>query len=248
MQTVEDIRRFKIENYDFRPLEITFRMTSPICLTFPFIFFDGIVAHLMNRYLDPEGYRALPSKKVVKRVGEVSLPIKKYFFSGEEYIYHASVSIFDQDQAYVTTIYKRFCEKYLDFSRVKRKRIDRSRGFFKDYMIKLVYVPARKVTFYAYGDPGALEVLLQGLPGLGKKTAIGFGMIKDFTIKEIDNDYSIVKDGVAMRSIPVEAVRWTSEVVLMAYRAPYWAKEHVKPCVPPFARCELWKGNGKSTS
>ena len=56
MQTVEDIRRFKIENYDFRPLEITFRMASPICLTFPFIFFDGIVAHLMNRYLDPEGY------------------------------------------------------------------------------------------------------------------------------------------------------------------------------------------------
>ena len=235
MQVTEDIRKFKIEYYDFRSLEITFRMASPICLTYPFIFFDGMIAHLMNRYLDPEGYRALPSKRVVKKVGEVSLPIKRYYFNDKEYIYHASVSIFDQGQAYVTTIYKRFYEKYLDFNRIKRKKIDRSRGFFRDYMIKLVYIPARKVTFYACGDAEALDVLFQGLPGLGKKTAIGFGSIKDYSIKEINEDYSIVKDGMAMRSIPAEAVKWSSEIVLMAYKAPYWAKENVKPCVPPFA-------------
>ena len=213
-------------------------MSTPVCLTYPFIFFDGIVAHLMNRYIDPEGYRALPSKRVVKKASSVELPIKRTSRDGVS-VYHASVSIFDVKDAYTTTIYKRFCEKYLDLNRIRKKKIDRRRGLFRDFMIKLVYVPARRVTFYTCGDAEALEKLLSALPGLGKKTAIGFGMISNFTIKDVREDRSLVHKGKAMRPIPVELVKYAEEVVPMAYRAPYWAKENVKPCVPPFAGVEL---------
>lgn len=232
----------------FEPLEISFRMETPICLTYPFIFFDALIAHLRNRYVDPEGYRALPSKKVVKKASEIDIPIKKMVLPSGDFIYHASVSIFDFNEGYITTIYKRFCEKHLNYEKIKRKKIDRGRGFFRDYMIKLVYVPAKTVTFYVNGDVEQIEKLLEGLPALGKKTAIGFGVIKDFKIKEIKDDRSIIWNGKAMRPIPMEAVSEASEIVLMAYKPPYWAKENHRPCVPPFAECELWKESGGNTS
>ncbi|WP_456478144.1 hypothetical protein [Geoglobus ahangari] len=219
---------------DFRPLRITFRMASPVCLTYPWIHFDAILAHLMQRKLDSHGYRSLPSKRVVKVTGKSILPLKKT--AG---IYHASVSFFDVSEAYTTTIYKRFCEKHLDLRRIRRKKIDRARGHFRDYMISLVYVPAKRVTFYANGNPDRIESLLEGLPGLGKKVAIGFGFIKDFRIHESDEDHSIVKDGRAMRPIPLPLLEATSEVVAMAYKPPYWAKEFVAPCAPPGAWVKL---------
>lgn len=225
----------------FVPLRIEFRMATPVCLSYPFIFFDGLIAHLFWRHQEPEEYRCLPSKRVVKKVGELKLPLKRFYFSKDKYIYHASVSIFDVNNAYVTTIYKKFCERYLDYNKIRRKKIDRTRGYFKDWSVRLVYIPARKVVFYANGNPDAIESLIQGLPGLGKKTSIGFGAIKSFKIEMIDEDWSIVKDGVAMRSIPIEAVEMYSEAVVMAWKAPYWAKENAALCVPPFALCRLRK-------
>jgi len=220
---------------DFRPLRVTFRMETPICLTYPWIHFDGLLAHLVQRRLDSHGYRSLPSKRVVKVVGERILPLRKT--AG---IYHASVSFFDGGgEACATTIYKRFCERHLDLRRVRKKKIDRTRGHFRDYMIRLVYVPARRVTFYACGDPNEIERLLEALPGLGKKVAIGFGFVRDFRVEEIKEDCSVVKDGRAMRPIPLPLLDATSEVVMMAYKPPYWAKEFVAPCAPPGAWVKL---------
>lgn len=218
----------------FIPLEIAFRMQTPVCLTYPWIHFDALVAHLIQRKLDSHAYRSLPSKRVVNVVERCPIPLKK---TAE--IYHASISFFDVNDAYTTTIYKRFCEKYLDLKRIKKRKIDRARGYFRDFMINLVYIPARRVTFYACGDPSQLEELLQALPGLGKKVAIGFGFVKDFRIKETDRDYSIVKDGKATRPIPLQLVDSASEIVSMAYKPPYWAKENVGACVPPNAHVKL---------
>lgn len=223
---------------EFVPLEITFRMQTPICLTYPWIHFDALMVHLKQREIDSHGYRSLPSKRVVASISEVDLPIKR-----TSEIYHASVSFFDTSEAYKTTIYKRFCERYLDMKRIKKKKIDRGRGHFRDFMINLVYIPTKKVTFYACGDPEKIEKLLAGLPGLGKKTAIGFGFIKDYKVREVREDYSVVRNNVAMRPIPVTLLKYTSETVAMAYKPPYWAKENVAICAPPGAHVKI-KGDG----
>jgi len=218
----------------YTPLKITFFMRTPICLTYPFIHFDALLAHLTLRRKDPLGYRCLPSKKVVKSCGDTPLPLKKHHS-----IYHASISFFDTSDAYTTTIYKRFCERYLNLRKIKKKRIDKSRGLFKDYMISLVYIPARKVTFYACGNADEIKTLLQGLPALGKKTAIGYGFVKSFEIKEIDKDYSIIKDGKAMRAIPIKFLRSASDIARLAYKAPYWASENTDLCATPGASVKL---------
>lgn len=226
----------------FKPLKITFYLSTPLALTYPWIFFDGLIAHLYWRKHSPELYRALPSKVVAKKIGDIipDLPLKRF---GP--IFHASVSFFDVEGKYVTFIYKKFFGRKLPLEKMRRRKIDKARGFFREWRISLVTVPARKVVFYCNGRAGEIEELLRGLPTLGKKGAAGFGFIKKFSIEELGEDCSIVKDGVAMRSIPLSMVEWSSEVVAMAYKPPYWAKENVTLCAPPGAHVRL-KGSGKA--
>jgi CRISPR type IV-associated protein Csf3 len=234
---------------NFENLKIELRMVTPVCLTYPFIHFDAILAHLLGRREMGDDNRARPSKEVNKQtvlVGEEKvMPLKQS--SG---VYHASVSLFDDSEAQVTTIYKRFCEKYLDMNRVKRSKIHIGMGYFRSYMIRLVYLPVEKVNFFACGDSEEIRILLSGLTGLGKKTSVGFGMIKDFKIHKINQDYSIVKDGKSMRAIPIVLCDYFGEVVNLAWRAPYWAKEMVAPCVPPHTTVKLsknfYQGNFKT--
>jgi len=214
----------------FKPLKIIFELASPMALTYPWIFFDGLIAHLYWRKHSPELYRSLPSKVVVKKLGDIipHIPLKK---TGK--IFHASISLYNLENKYVVSLYKKFFERKLDYSRMRRKKIDKSRGWFREWKIQLIYIPVKKVYFYANGIYSEIDELLSGLPCLGKKGAAGFGFIKKYSIVEIDEDYSIVKDGKAMRSIPISMLDWCSDVVSMAYRPPYWSKENITLCCPP---------------
>jgi len=220
----------------FRPLRVTLRMRTPVALNYPWIFFDGLLAHLLWRMLEPEEYRALPSKVLDERLRAVLdlLPLER---TGP--VFHASASVFDTESRYVAYIYKRFCERYLDYERVKRKRLERGRGFFRDFRIGLVVVPARTVTFYAKGEASKIEELLHGLPALGKKRADGFGFVSGFEVEEVEEDWSLVRDGVAMRPLPVGMLAWRSDAVMMAYRPPYWSKRNITLCAPPGAQVRL---------
>ncbi len=236
--------------YNFLPLKIEFRLQSPLALAHPWLHLEGIVAHLWYRMNYPN-YRALPSKRVQKVQGHLSLPLKR-FYCCNQFIYHASVSLFDTDRPedalraldrlQVGKIYKRFYEKRLDYNRVRVKKISRGSGYFKDFAMSLPYLLVQRVVFYANGDPDILEVLLDALPGLGKKTAIGYGFIKDFKIKELDEDHSLMMDGYAMRPIPYFMLKKHEELVMLAYKAPFWAKENVTLCAPPFTKVELKEG------
>jgi len=222
----------------FKPLKIKFNLSSPVCLTYPFIHFDAILSHLLARKEMGDKHRARPSKRLGKDtvlVGEKKLmPLKQS--SG---VYHGSVSFFSKADPKTTTIYKRFSDKHLDVKRVRKKKIHRNSGVFRDYMIKLVYLPCEYVVFYACGDKKKINNLLEGLTGLGKKTAAGFGLIRDFNVNKIKDDYSVVKNNTSSRAIPVVLCENPVDVVNLAWRAPYWAKEMVAPCVPPHTRCKL---------
>lgn len=172
----------------------------------------------------------------MREVSKQVLPLKKT--AG---IYHSSSSMFDFNDMHTTTIYKRFCEKYLDMRRMRKGTIDRGRGFFRDFMISLPYLPARRITFYACGNKREIARLLSGLPGLGKKTAIGFGFVNSFEIEALENDISIISNGMAMRPIPTLLLKSYDDVAILNYKSPYWAYDKVAPCAPPLSRVLLSK-------
>jgi len=230
----------KVKNYDpgeeFVPLKITFEMITPVVLAHPWIHFDGLIAHFLLKDLLRRNYFLLPGRYPINFTSVMKLPIEKSRYD----FYYSSVSIFEPKKAFATKIYKRFDDKNIDKLKTKKKKIRLGSGYYKSFMMSLPYIPARKVIFYCRGVKEEIERLVSEIPGLGKKVHIGFGEIKDVNIKKINIDKSIILNGKAMRPIPLHAVKKFKEMANMAYRPPYWAKENVTLCVPPFEEVQLY--------
>jgi hypothetical protein len=211
------------------PVKITFFMKTPISLAFPWMSLDSLVVHVLLQERLGDNYYTLPSKTPSNIVDDVigEVPLKRW-----RDLFVASVSLIDGEPS-VFHYYKRG-----DFP-FPRGKISRGRGFFKDFMLKAVYIPARTVTFYATGEAEELRRLLNLVPALGKETNIGFGWVKRVVVEETDEEYGLVKDGLAMRPIPVEYVKHYEDSAPLAYKPPYWARENVRTCVVPFTQVKL---------
>ena len=230
---IKKIKRYVVAD-NFEPLKITFNMQTPVMLGHPFIHLDGLVLHLTYRDALGDDYYCLPSKKPLDFSSYVQPPLKK---TGS--VYNASVSFFDTDTKFATTIYKRFCTEYLDLLKTKKQKITRGVGFFRDYMMKMIYVPSKNIYFYANADKDELERLLHHVVSLGKKTAYGFGKVKSVNVENIYSDHSIVSNNKAMRPIPVNMLRYAETKILLAYKPPYWDKNNVGLCAFPQTEAKL---------
>jgi CRISPR type IV-associated protein Csf3 len=227
----EDVARFK-------PFKLTFHMQTPIMLAHPWLALDGILAHLINREVRGEDYYTLPSKEPVSvsHGARNLMPLLKTVdLAHYLHFYHASVAQLEPSEASAATIYKRFDESRSHLIQTEKKKIDVSRGLFRAYAMRMAYVPARTATFYGYGFVMEVLRLISHLPGLGKKVAYGYGMFRSVSVEETAEDYSFVKDGVAMRPLPSVLFR-SDENMMLAFKPPYWDKTNVRSCVPPGAK------------
>ena len=234
MSTLKNLRAEDVAG--FGNYKLTFHMQSPIMLGHPWLALDGILAHLINRELRGQDYWTLPSKEPVHAANPQNvMPLFKTRFLGQGDLYHASVAWFDCDEASTATVYKRFDESRSHLIDTQKAKIDIGRGHFKAYAMRLPYVPARTATFYMRGNLMTALSLLSHLPGLGKKVAYGYGMIRNVSVEETSEDFSLVKDGVAMRPLPLFYAD-SNEKMMLAWKQPYWARENVDACVPPGAK------------
>jgi len=120
-----------------------------------------------------------------------------------------------------------------------RGKISRARGFFKDFYLRAIYAPVKRVLFYCTGELDEVQRLCSKVPALGKERNIGFGLVKRVEVHEIEEERGLVWNGLAMRPIPVRLLKSWEDVAYMAYRPPYWSKESVDLCAVPFTRVEL---------
>jgi len=222
----------------FIPFKITFKLRTPVCVTTPWINFDGLLGHLIMMDTFGQDFFVLPKKlnltPYLEQVGNRRLlPIKK---TGE--IYHCSVSLFSPHSIHLTQIYKRFEERWAGNLRQKKIRI--GSGHFRAYAMKEVYIPAKEIIFYVNGDMKLIERLIRSyLVSLGNDNRIGFGAIKNIVFEEMEEDWSLVANGIAMRPIPVSMCEEYDDATYIAYKGPYWEPRNVALCVPPGARCKL---------
>ena len=209
------------------PLKATFHLRTPVALGFPWIFFDSLLAHVALREELGERYFALPTKTPIDRIPE--LPLKKW-----RGVYAASASIFEPEtELAVYQFYKRG-----DFP-FPRGKIRRGSGFFKDFIIRAPYVPAHRAVFYATGELEEVRRLVAKVSALGKERNVGFGAVKGVEVEEVEEEWGLVRGGLAMRPIPVRLLRRYEDAAYLAYKPPYWAKESVDLCAVPFTHVEL---------
>lgn len=219
----------------FKPFRLTFRLGGPICLTNPWLYFDGLMAHLLLFYGLGEDYFLLPKKRILKFPEKWSaLPFKK---TGK--IYHASVSQHIPNVPVKTVnIYKRF--ETPGALRLKINKIHRGSGYFRDYILRQPVFATRRVMFYGNGDTQLINMLIDKfIVGIGNDFRVGFGPVRGWEIEGTPEDMSLVFKGLAMRPIPVEMCAEYDEVVSMSYAPPHWDPRNVTACVPPGGRCSL---------
>lgn len=209
------------------PLKVTFFLRTPVALGFPWIFFDSLLAHVALREELGERYYSLPTKTPIDRIPD--LPLKRW-----RGVYVASVSVFEPEA--VLAVYQFYKRGDFPFPRGK---IRRGSGFFKDFIIRAAYVPAHRVVFYATGETAEVERLVKKVSALGKERNVGFGAVKEVRVEETEGEWGLVRDGLAMRPIPVKLLRRYEDAAYLAYKPPYWAKESVDLCAVPFTHVEL---------
>lgn len=217
-----------------QPFKITFFLQTPVVLGSSWLMFDGIIAHLLFRERLRQDYYTLPSKEPVTIPDQQLMnPLKRSYD-----LVHASVAQFNipNDRAGTVTVYKRFDERSCHEIATQTKKVNVGSGLFRAYMMRLPYLPATSATFYCYGNMAEVVRLIRFLPALGKKTAYGYGAIHSVTVEETPEDFSLVKDGVAMRPLPCSFGYESDEKMYLAYKAPYWDKRNVTACVPPGAK------------
>lgn len=225
----------RFPRFRFTPFRITFYLSSPICLTTPFINLDSIIDHLM--FLEKLGryYFVTPKKINLSKLARHPHAKPYGAFIQNGIVLPAITSgIIDNQKYHLETIYKRFEDRFTDF----KGKIRNNSGHFKSFAMKHIYIPATKITFDVYGDRNFIEQLFdRNLFALGNDIRIGYGFIKKIETESI-SEFDLIRDGVAQRPIPIEFCSSYDDVAVIPYRPPYWAKSNNKLCVVPFTKCE----------
>lgn len=90
-------------------------------------------------------------------------------------------------------------------------------GTYRDWQMPLPLLLCRRMVAYVRGPRREIRRALEGIRYLGKKRAHGHGKVLGFEIDQVDQDYSLVMDGRAMRWLPMP-----SGPRLTRPRPPYW--------------------------
>lgn len=224
----------RYKHWDYKRLRVEFSLGSPIALTHPWLHLDGVIMHLSLRRALGEDYYLLPAKFPIGRLLKSSeLPNLPIRYAGR--IPQASISFFPNQRTVLEVMHKKLEADWIG----KVKKLYHGSGYFKEYQMRHIYLVSNKVVFYAVGDVNGLRDLFDELIGLGDNTRVGWGRILGYKIEEIQEDYSIVMNGIATRPIPVKYCKSYSDAFLLSWRPPYWSADNVELCVPPGADVEL---------
>lgn len=247
----EDVRR-QLSGYrhpnPFTNFSATFRMRSQIALAHPWINGDALIMYLHLHDVLGDAYYDLPRMPI--DLSGIPLPLE---LSHQDLVpggvYHASASLFDgehlanmsPDKAgiFSTTQYKRFASEYATDHLASDKKLPLDVGYFKAGMSTTPYVHAREVSFFFRGDRPECERLLKQVTSLGKDRGRGWGEVLGMTVTDTPEDWSLERDGVAMRPLPAPMVAGRAaigDMATCAYRAPYWVRSNAMPCAPPGCR------------
>jgi CRISPR type IV-associated protein Csf3 len=250
IQNLQQLIQNKISAYQyptfyFEPLKITFVLGAPTFLSYPWISFDGLIAHLFSEEVLEEVFRLLPLREPMNFVADLSLPLKKVIFCQEnektDFIYAASVSQFIDPTAVSTqTLHRTFnTENCVRESLAAKKKIDIVRGQYKLYSMKLPVQYSPVVNFYCSGDKTMLMKLCSQVQGLGKHRGVGGGNVVSFTIEKVAEDNSIIYKDRVMRALPLAYCKENHisienrTIAQLAYKPPFWDKSQFKLCVSP---------------
>jgi CRISPR type IV-associated protein Csf3 len=189
--------------------------------------------HLLSLEAQGRAYYAMPAKIPQPAPSREAFEILKLYHNA---VFHASISFFSEpNRVYSAQYFKRFEERNCP----TKRKVNIARGYYRNWMLRSVVIAADHCYFYGCGNIDRIAQLLHYLVALGDNTRIGWGTIHSWHIEPTPDDHSLVKDGKAMRPIPVRLLESYNDAVELAWKPPYWAADSIELCAPPGAEVKL---------
>lgn len=217
-------------------IRLTIKMRAGPGVGHPYVNGDGLVAHLEALEEYGREYLEIKSKSAIDSPVELDLDVP---LEETEGVRHASISFFDSDERYQTTLYSQYDEKRAHEVESRRQYINQGSGEYKSQMITQPYYAAHRAVFFFRGDLDRLKELFdKHFSALGKKRAAGFGDVYAMEWDTLEEDRSLIHDGQAMRPIPVEFLDSWEREEYTSWKPPYWLDENHARCAPPGTHVE----------
>ena len=214
---------------EFKQLRIRAYLQTGV-ISDQFLPLDGILYYHHVRSAMGEKIISKPGESNVRQAVCKLLPFKKAGPKDEAWFYHVSFAQWPENTIEDSTFYvKRFDLNFSQLIDRKIRKVDASRGQFKAYHVNVYYRHAEYVEWYCIGIPEELEQLLKFCTHIGKKTAQGWGAVKEWEVKEWPEDWAVRGPGnKLMRAVPV-----LGNGFLYGVRPSYWNQRHIFPCKMP---------------
>lgn len=194
---------------------------------------DGILYyHLVRREMGEE-LITKSRESNVRQGANITLPIKKSGPKNEFWFYACSFAQFPESIVEDSS----FKVKSGDWLRHDnyfnaKKKIDTTRGKFKNAHIKLYYRHCTHIDWYCVGWPEKLAELLQFCTNIGKNAGDGWGEVLKWEITEWPEDWSIRGfNNKLMRNVPLKDQEGRG--FLYGVRPSYWNTRHQFLCKMP---------------
>ena len=126
----------------------------------------------------------------------------------------------------------------------RQKRVYTGKGEFAAKWMPFQTMVTEYLTWYVRGLRDEIESVLVNVHSIAKKRRRGYGVVRQWTVEESENDYSVFgPGGKLMRPVPARlletlGVQGEFEYALTTYRPPYWDARYV-------ARCAIRKRDGR---
>lgn len=126
-------------------------------------------------------------------------------------------------------------DKYFDLSSGTGK-INVQSGQQRAYRTPNVIRVVSDIEFYGHGKIDGVRDLLSYVPAVGKKPAEGWGMVHEWIVEPIDEDYTTQGPYGLMRPMPIaewECKQQQVEIRMCGIRPPYWKACNQEVCYMP---------------
>jgi len=217
-----------ISKMEFEPMKITMKMRSPVVTT-DYIFLDGLISSAVFQDRVPN-YFDLPED----RNDLIHIPLPLTWHGIKHPFYAASIGFAEDIIEDV--------ERWRKRTEIEsKKKIAIGSGKYKIYDMPIPTQYAESWVFYANGNIEEVQRLLEThISSIGKKCSQGFGSVREIVVEASEHDWSVIKDGVPMRPIPVDdADQFELDCDVMmyfAFRPPYWHRLNLTECYMPLCR------------
>lgn len=227
------------------PLKITAKMAEPIIDYGDGIHLDGLLAYGRFRERERESLNDdLPDPNHCDWPIDFDLPLARWHVplagqcharlleDGRLWGWRASDAVWPDDTIEGSVALRKMTDQDQMVRHTDASKLSVSTGTLKNKDKRYPTRLAHNLVWYAVGQLDRVRALLKEVTHIGKLHGHGQGRVQQWSVEEVGEDWSLLRDGALMRRLPASVGGADRPPIRGTIRAPYWHKSRQCDCYP----------------